>query len=138
MDVRYVLALAVIAVSAIAIGAVMMGGSPDGQSDDIMDSVQFDESGSMKVKAGQQFTVSFRGNATTGYDWIVASDGGLKVVNDWYQADDAGNPPRVGVGGVHHFTLIAEKAGTYEATFDYQRSWEGSEGNTRTITVTAE
>jgi predicted secreted protein len=76
-----------------------------------------------------------KGNATTGYDWVVVSmPEGLKLVKDWYQSDSA-DEHIVGAGGTHYFTFSGEK-GTYDVVLDYQRSWVGSEGNTVTVQVT--
>ncbi len=92
----------------------------------------------MHVKAGEVFTVSQRGNATTGYQWKAVSYDGLELVSDRYVPDDAGNPPRCGVGGIQYFEFTAEKAGEYRIVLDYQRSWEGSCGNIVEYTIIAE
>ena len=136
MDTKVILGISALAVVLILFGTYYLNPT-DSQGDD-MDFIMLEGSGDISVKVGEEFTVGLRGNATTGYDWILASEGGIILTEDHYITDDPGNPPRMGVGGVHYFTLNAEKAGTYEVVFDYQREWIGSEGNAVTLKVTAE
>ncbi|MBR4686547.1 MAG: protease inhibitor I42 family protein [Candidatus Methanomethylophilaceae archaeon] len=136
MDTKAILGISALAVVLILFGTYYLNPT-DSQGDD-MDFIMLEGSGDISVKVGEEFTVGLRGNVTTGYDWVLVSDGGIALVDDLYRVDDPGNPPRVGVGGIHYFTLKAEKAGTYEVDFDYQRVWMGSEGNTVTLKITAE
>lgn len=136
MDMKTAAGISVLAVILVLFGTFYLNAA-DSQGDD-MDFTMLEESGDKTVKVGEEFTVGLRGNVTTGYDWVLVSDGGIALVDDLYRVDDPGNPPRVGVGGIHYFTLKAEKAGTYEVDFDYQRVWMGSEGNTVTLKITAE
>ncbi|MDV0444393.1 protease inhibitor I42 family protein [Methanorbis rubei] len=61
-------------------------------------------------------------NPTTGYQWITKNVSGL-VINQTYEATPVAEGI-VGSGGVEIFTITADKAGTYEFTAEYKRSWE--------------
>lgn len=133
-DTKYLLlAVAALAVvSAVAVSAVFFDGSDDSEAGPVIVA----DTEVIDTKVGEEFTVSLNGNVTTGFDWVVKDSCGLELKKDWYAQNDAGDPPRCGVGGVHHFVFVAEKPGTYELKFDYQRSWEGSEGNLTIVKVT--
>ncbi len=91
----------------------------------------------MRVKAGEEFRISLKGNATTGFDWVVEAPEGVRLLSDRYVPDED-KAHMCGAGGVHEFVLVCEREGSFELVFDYQRSWEGSEGNTLKMTVIAE
>jgi predicted secreted protein len=124
--------------AAVATGCFVYGGSSDPvqtADDSSMSEIGGedvkDPSGAeiIHVKVGEVFTVSQKGNATTGFEWKAVSYDGLKMVEGWYAPDDPGNPPRCGVGGTQYYKFTAENAGEYKIVLDYQRSWEGSCGD---------
>jgi predicted secreted protein len=134
METRYLLGAAAMAVLAIVAGSFIVYGDSDGQGDD-MNVTYFDGPGDVQTAVGEEFVIAMKGNATTGYDWKVASmPEGLELVEDWYQSDSNDNN-LCGVGGNHFFKISAEKAGTYDVILDYQRSWEDSPIRTETIKV---
>jgi len=121
--------LAVFAAILVAVGGYLsIGGAPENDIVDCPDSID--------AQVGEEFTVPLEGNVTTGYDWKFVSGEGVELVSDWYVSHDAGDPPRCGVGGTHYFKFKCAEKGTYELTFDYLRSWEGSEGNLKVVQIT--
>ena len=133
METKHLFGIVVIAVVLVLLGTLFI--HTDGsQAGDDLDSSLIGSDGK-EVGVGEHITVALRGNATTGYDWKVVSTDGPRLVRDWYVVDDkSGN--MVGVGGIHYFTFSCDKAGEYDIVFDYQRSWQGSEGNTETYHIT--
>ncbi len=78
----------------------------------------------LEVSVGRQFTITLRGNATTGYVWQMAEGTNGKIVkkiSDKYTADNTG---RVGSGGDHVWTYKAVAAGETTITLNYLRPWE--------------
>lgn len=79
------------------------------------------------AEAAPIVTLSFEGNATTGYEWNAMILGGDSVEIDenasGYVADPA--PEELcGVGGKQYFTLKALKPGETIIRFVYARAWE--------------
>ena len=87
-------------------------------------SIHLNPSETIRVNAGEEFTIALEGNATTGYqwkaEWVAAT---IQLVNDNYQVNE-GTDGKVGVGGTHYFTFRALDRCEVEITFKYQRSWE--------------
>ena len=83
-------------------------------------------------------TLTFDGNATTGYTWQV-DDGGTDVVKteESYKEDDH-EKGMVGVGGKDTFVITPLKEGTADVTFTYGRSWEKSAAETHTYRFTVD
>jgi len=78
----------------------------------------------IETKAGNQFTITLRGNVTTGYIWQMAKgteSAIVKKVSDKYIAE---NTERTGAGGDHVWTFEALKAGDTTITLEYLRPWE--------------
>ncbi len=79
----------------------------------------------IETKVGKQFTISLRGNATTGFTWQMAKgtdSAVVKKVKDVYTAENSGG--KVGVGGTHVWTFEGVKAGTTTINLQYKRTWE--------------
>ena len=130
----------ILAIIAIAVVAVMAVTYVVNDSDSEMADVNILESkGTYEehAKVGEKYALGLSGNVTTGYDWKLVSSDGLKLINDWYKPND--NPQNMcGVGGVHYFEFDCAEAGIYDIVLDYQRSWEGSEGNIVTMHLIVE
>jgi inhibitor of cysteine peptidase len=82
---------------------------------------------SMKVTAGQDFTISLQSNPTTGYQWQL--DGPLdekvvKYVSKEYKADQSGGTENVGAGGVEVWTFKAVGKGGADIKMKYVRPSE--------------
>ena len=58
-------------------------------------------------------------NPTTGYDWHLRSDEGLKVDSEFITKSDLCGAP-----GVRVFLISSDKKGTFNLVFDYKRPWE--------------
>ena len=87
----------------------------------------------IEASVGQQFTITLRGNATTGYVWQMAEGTNSKTVkkiSDKYTADNTG---RVGSGGDHVWTYKAVAAGETTITLNYLRPREKPVAPTKTL-----
>lgn len=96
-----------------------------------------DSGTTIETKAGSRFTISVKGNATTGFTWHMAkgTNGAvIRKVNDVYIAESGGG--KSGVGGTHVFTFEAVKAGTTTIKLQYQRTWEKSTPPANTLEYT--
>ena len=82
------------------------------------------------LAAGQAVVVRLDANATTGYGWTLADSAALApvlaVVGSDYAPDEAGVPPRVGVGGIYTLRLRAAAPGTTRLRLAYRRPFEPS------------
>ena len=58
-------------------------------------------------------------NPTTGYDWHLRSDEGLKIDSEFITKSDLCGAP-----GVRVFLISSDKKGTFNLVFDYKRPWE--------------
>lgn len=80
------------------------------------------------IDQGQVLAIELDANATTGYEWMIADSAALApaltVDTATYTAGDAGNPPRVGVGGTYTLRLRGAAPGTARVRLDYRRSFE--------------
>ena len=94
--------------------------------------------GSGSSSKEDKVTLTFDGNATTGYTWQV-DDGGTDVVKieESYKEDDH-EKGMVGVGGKDTFVITPTKEGTADVTFTYGRSWEKSAAETHTYRFTVD
>ncbi|MCK4623926.1 MAG: protease inhibitor I42 family protein, partial [Phycisphaerae bacterium] len=114
--------------------------------------LELDESHNGKTVSavvGQEIVIRLKGNATTGYSWVVGKiegDALGQVGKVKYVSDD---PPRlvpgrgrrimrhrVGGGGKYVFTFRATKAGTAKLSLEYKRGWEKNKPAARTFTLT--
>ena len=83
-------------------------------------------------------TLSFEGNATTGYDWVASipdsATGAVKLTQDEYVSETSTDA--VGAGGRHVFALkgTGDASGSVTVEFKYTRSWE-STSDDKTATV---
>ena len=134
--------LAVAAVVIVSSAAVAMllsqSGTANGNADDDYKEFDIIDKNAISVKAGEEFSITLKGNATTGYQWVATSYDGLRLVRDWYVTDDVDGPPRCGVGGKHTFVFSADETGTYNIVLDYLRQWENHPIKTETYSVTVE
>ena len=88
------------------------------------------------VKAGEEFTISMKANPTTGYQW--KADAGDAIIVDEKYVVDQGREGLCGAGGIQYYTLKCDSPGVYKVVLDYQRSWEGSEGNVIVLNLNVE
>lgn len=82
------------------------------------------KTGMIRATAGKEFVITLAGNATTGYEWQIASpiDKSLiDLVSSGYTPDNTG---RVGSGGKAVWTFKALRAGQARISFKYIRPWE--------------
>ena len=93
----------------------------------------------VKVTAGQEFTITLEANHTTGFSWQLAKplDETLvkSVKNDYKPTPQkAGGSPMTGVGGTETWTFKAVKSGKTPIEFKYVRPWEKDKEPAKTAT----
>ena len=87
----------------------------------------------IRVRVGQEFTISLKANPTTGYDWEYAGVyEWIQPLDKTYQADNIG---LVGSGGTDYFRFKAHGQGTAILDFVYKRSWEATSIEQKGFTV---
>lgn len=92
-----------------------------------------DSGKTIEASVGQQFTITLRGNETTGYVWQMTKDTNSKIVkkiSDKYTTDNTG---LVGSGGDHVWTYKAVAAGETTITLNYLRPWQKPFVSTKTL-----
>jgi len=90
----------------------------------------------VSVKAGEEFTVSLKANATTGYQWVIKESDGLRLVKDWYVTDSTKDQHMCGVGGTQYFKFVGENPGEYRLLLEYARPWEDVSVSSYELSVT--
>jgi predicted secreted protein len=78
----------------------------------------------IKIKAGQCFTIVLNSNATTGYGWQLAEPLDEKIISN---AGKVYLPPAnaiPGAGGKEIWNFSADNTGSTEIYFNYVRPWE--------------
>ena len=87
----------------------------------------------IEVMVSQSFEVCLPENPTTGFRWVIGSEGKpvCTLVSDQFQA--AGHTP--GQGGSHCWQFQVVQAGKGTLTLSYQRPWEKTDTATQTFTL---
>ena len=73
------------------------------------------------ARVGDVVTLHLGENPSTGYRWVLATSGPLRVVADDFEAGAAGS---AGAAGQRRFTLLAEAAGLARRDAQLRRSWD--------------
>ena len=71
------------------------------------------------VSAGSVYRWELESNPTTGYNWYLVSDEGLKIETEFKSDSELCGAP-----GIHTFLISSEKKGTFKLTAEYKRQWE--------------
>ena len=71
------------------------------------------------VSTGSIYRWELESNPTTGYNWYLVSDEGLKVETEFKSDSELCGAP-----GIHTFLISSEKKGTFKLTAEYKRQWE--------------
>ena len=79
------------------------------------------------VAAGHEFKIKLPGNATTGYQWVLAKPPDAKLVKLLGSEYKPADSKLAGAGGVSTWTFKALAEGKTEMQLDYLRSWERNE-----------
>lgn len=91
------------------------------------------EADTIQAAAGEEFTVEFRENATTGYVWrLEPAVPGIEIVNEKLVLP---GQSAVGGGGERRFCLRAPQPGVYVLQFRLRRAWEEEPLERRRITI---
>jgi inhibitor of cysteine peptidase len=92
------------------------------------------------LRVGQQVVVRLKGNATTGFLWMVKSveGGAAEAVGKVEYKPDAAAAGMVGVGGVFEATFRAVAPGKATITLEHRRPWEQGVAPLETFVVTLE
>ena len=120
---------------AAVIGVALASGSGTGAT-----TVSAADSGStIEMAVGETLNVTLESNPTTGFSWALAAnsdEGVLQEVDHEYVADEAGETPMVGAGGVENWTFKALAKGETTISMEYSRPWEGGEKAAQTFELT--
>jgi len=120
---------------AAVIGAALASGSGTGAT-----TVYAADSGStIELAVGETLTVTLDSNPTTGFSWALAANSDeavLQEVDHEYVADDTGETPLAGAGGVENWTFKALEKGETTVSMEYGQPWEGGEKAAQTFELT--
>ena len=84
------------------------------------------------VKVDSVYRWELESNPTTGYNWYLVSDKGLKIDSEFITRSDLCGAP-----GVHVFKITSDKAGSFTLKAEYKRQWEKVDPiRTEEITIT--
>ena len=84
------------------------------------------------VRTDSVYRWELESNPTTGYNWYLVSDEGLKIETE-FKADSE----LCGAPGIHTFLISSEKKGTFKLTAEYKRPWENVDPlRTAELTIT--
>jgi predicted secreted protein len=91
---------------------------------------------SVDVAVGDTVSLSLCSDPSTGYEWTQpeSSDPAVASVGEWVSTPPAEEMP--GAAGLVETTVMANAAGTAVVSSSYDRSWEGGEKGTWTMTLT--
>ncbi len=125
--------------------------SPEKSTPAYLRALELDESANGKTVSatvGQNIIIRLKGNATTGYSWVVGKNEGdvlgqvgkVKYVSDQPPMPVGGRGRkimrhRVGGGGKYVFTFTAKKAGKAKLSLEYKRGWEKNKPPAKTFTL---
>lgn len=89
--------------------------------------------GLIRVKAGETFSVSLKGNPTTGYQWhcAIQDPAVVRLISETSVRDST----MIGAGSTFLWDFQGLTPGTSDITFKYYRSWEGEASTTPENTV---
>ncbi|MGB7545408.1 MAG: protease inhibitor I42 family protein [Methanothrix sp.] len=93
------------------------------------------ETGLLRARVGEPFTISLPSNPTTGYDWTADYDNVLLRAEDARFESSAMDSIRLGVGGTSVFVFTPLRTGKTTIRFVYKRSWENIVADTRAFYV---
>lgn len=102
------------AVACLTLGSLIVGCAPT-----VVDSQNM-----INASVGESFTLTLRGNPTTGYSWDAAEVPAQVTLTEKHYEQDKTDPMMVGVGGTFHFRFKAVKKGEAAIRFEYRRPWE--------------
>lgn len=91
------------------------------------------DQGVIRVKAGETFSVSLKGNPTTGYQWHYAIEDPtvVRLISETSVSDST----LIGAGSTYIWDFQGLAPGISKLTFKYYRSWEGEASTTPENTV---
>jgi inhibitor of cysteine peptidase len=120
---------------AAVIGVALASGSGTGAT-----TVGAADSGStIELAVGETLNVTLESNPTTGFSWALAANSDesvLQEIDHEYVANEAGETPMVGSGGVEDWTFKALAKGETTISMEYSRPWEGGEKAAQTFELT--
>lgn len=83
-----------------------------------------DSQNMVNATVGETFTLTLRGNPTTGYSWEATEVPSEVLLTEKHYEQDKTETMMVGVGGTFHFHFKAVKKGEANIRFEYRRPWE--------------
>jgi inhibitor of cysteine peptidase len=138
LSVKSLRGAALVLVGALALVAVLATSSGCGGSQTIQ--VGEDADGTtVKAAVGDVVELSLPENPTTGYEWNLKLDGGLKVQQTEYDPDDTSGE-LAGSGGVRTWWIEVTATGEHAVAGAYERPWESDDpqAGAFALTISAE
>ena len=132
---KTIMAVALGFIMAAVIGVALAAGSGAGTT-----TVYAEDSGStIEMTVGGTLVITLESNPTTGFSWALVANSDETVVGEVdheYVADETGETPMVGSGGVENWTFKALAKGESTISMEYSRPWEGGEKAVQTFDIT--
>ncbi len=133
--------ISLVNVSSLALGLFLLWPSPGHAATNDLTLTEANNGQTVQAMVQQSILVQLRGNATTGYTWLLASTNGnsVTVAGPCSYAPEAGGA--VGAGGTFTFPFLAATPGPTTLSFSYARSWDPgdvAQSFSVTVNVTAE
>jgi len=96
-----------------------------------------DSGKTISLKNGENFTLNFTENPSTGYSWELNLSEGLSILSDEYI--EGPNPQHMeGVPGTHSWIIEAIAPGSQQVNGIYKRPWENTTGTEENFTLNVE
>ena len=84
------------------------------------------------VDIGTVYRWEMESNPTTGYNWYLRSDEGLRIESEFISKSDLCGAP-----GILVFKISSDRKGTFKLIADYKRQWEKEAPlETKELTIT--
>ncbi len=96
-----------------------------------------DNGKTLTLEKGENFTLSLKGNPSTGYSWKLDLSDGLSILSDEYSTDPD-HEGEAGAGGIHSWVIETKDTGSQEIKGIYKRPWESTSDGEKTFTLTVE
>ena len=71
------------------------------------------------ANVGSIYRWEIESNPTTGYNWFLVSDEGLKIESEFITKSDLCGAP-----GIQVFMISSDRKGTFDLVAEYKRPWE--------------
>ena len=88
----------------------------------ISDNKGMEDDDCILVRVNSAFSWELESNPTTGFNWYIVSDEGLKIESEFINKSDLCGAP-----GIQVFKISSDKKGIFNLVAEYKRPWEDAE-----------